>query len=145
MRVLSSVAMFGLLFFCVGCGSGNLAVSGKVVFSDDKAPAPNGVICFDSGTISSRGTIQSDGTFKMGSLKEADGLPPGNYKVFFVDVQEQTGVIKGAAGDADEPIYTSLIDIKYLSPETSGLTTEVTSTTKELSFELDRNPKFPKK
>lgn len=143
MKIWYSTAIVSLLFLCAGCGS-NLAVSGKVVFSDDKAPVPNGIICFDSGTINARGTIQSDGTFRMGSMKETDGLPPGTYKVFFIDVQEQTGVIKGSGADADEPIYTSLIDSKYLSSTTSGLTTEVTSSTKELSFELDRNPKFPK-
>jgi hypothetical protein len=81
----------------------------------------------------------------MGSLKETDGLPPGTYKVFFFDVHEQTGTSKTPDGTPGEPTYTSLIHKKYLSASTSELTQTVESSTKELNFELDRNPDFPKK
>lgn len=139
-------ALFALLLcalISVGC-SENVSITGKVTFSDDNAPAPNGIICFDSGANVARGTIKSDGTFKMGTLKEADGLPAGSYKVFFVDVREETGKAKTSDGSEGEPIYTSLIDSKYLSPDTSELTAVVNKDTKELNFSLDRNPDFPK-
>ncbi|MCL2117883.1 MAG: hypothetical protein FWH27_05585 [Planctomycetaceae bacterium] len=140
MKRIIVICLLAFVAVSVGCSSGNVGLKGTVVFTDDKTPVPNGIICFDSGTINARGTIKSDGTFVMGSLKETDGLPPGDYRVFFIDVQEQTGERTGAPGDASEPVYTSLIDSKYLSPDRSGLTANVTKDTKTLSFELDRNP-----
>ncbi|MDR1492472.1 MAG: hypothetical protein LBT05_07110 [Planctomycetaceae bacterium] len=138
---------FAILLFVLcfaGCGS-NVGLKGKVVFSDDKSPISCGTICFDSGSVLSRGTIRSDGAFTMGLLKETDGLPSGTYKVFFIDVHGQTGTSKTSDGTPGEPIYTSLIHKKYLSANTSELTQTVDASTKELNFELDRNPDFPKK
>ncbi|MDR1959108.1 MAG: hypothetical protein LBQ54_08710 [Planctomycetaceae bacterium] len=144
-RTISLFLLF-FVFAAVGCGNNNVGLKGKVVFADDKSPVPNGIIRFDSGTVISRGTIHSDGTFTMGSLKETDGLPPGTYKVFFTDVHEQTGESKASSdGSPGEPIYTSLIHKKYLSAGTSGLSQTINASTQELNFELERNPDFPKK
>ncbi|MDR0870459.1 MAG: hypothetical protein LBN39_06665 [Planctomycetaceae bacterium] len=134
-----------MIAFFAGCGNNNVGLKGKVVFSDNKEPVPRGLVYFDDGTRQSRGTIQSDGTFTMGSLKDQDGLPPGTYKVFFADVHEQTGETKTSDGSAGEPIYTSLINKKYLSLDTSGLSQTVDATTKQIDFELDRNLDVKKK
>jgi hypothetical protein len=135
-----------LIIVCMtGCGNSNVGLKGKIVFSDNQEPIPRGLVYFDNGTMQSRGTIQSDGTFTMGSLKDTDGLPPGTYKVFFADVHEQTGETKSSDGGSGEPIYTSLIDKKYLNLNTSGLSQTVDTSTKQIDFTLDRNPDFKKK
>ncbi|MDR3108163.1 MAG: carboxypeptidase-like regulatory domain-containing protein [Planctomycetaceae bacterium] len=134
-----------MIAYLTGCGNNNVGLKGKVVFADNKEPVPRGLIYFDNGTMQSRGTIRSDGTFTMGSLKELDGLPPGTYKVFFADVHEQTGETKSSDGGSGEPIYTSLINEKYLNIDTSGLSKTVEASTKQIDFELERNPNFKKK
>ncbi|MDR1384789.1 MAG: hypothetical protein LBJ67_13225 [Planctomycetaceae bacterium] len=134
-----------LLILCLASCNKNVGLNGKVIFSDDKSPVPCGTVCFDSGSVLSRGTIRSDGTFTMGSLKETDGLLPGTYNVFFIDAHEQTGTSNTSDGMPGEPIYTSLIHKKYLSANTSELTQTVETSTKELNFELDRNPDIAKK
>ena len=66
-----------------GC-SGNRKVSGKVVYEDDKSPLTSGIVSFETETFRAKGGIKPDGTYVMGSEKEADGLPPGKYKVTIV-------------------------------------------------------------
>lgn len=127
----------------VGC-SGNVKSGGTVVFSDDGSPVPCGTICFATDTFLARGDIV-DGKFTLGSESEKDGLPPGEYRVYFSAVEE--AIDEGEAdenGVKPEPTYVSLIDLKYLSADTSGLTQKIDGSTKNsLEFKLDRNPDFP--
>lgn len=138
MKRVSVLSLLFLICAFSGC-SNNVRINGNVTF-DDGTPAPTGIVCFDSGSYIARGNIKSDGTFVMGSVKETDGLPPGNYKVFFIDVHKETGKSPTSDGSEGEPIYTSLIADKYDSPETSDLTAEVKADTKTLNFQLERNP-----
>ena len=114
----------------VGCGNGQVPLHGKIVFSDDGAPVPTGVICFTDGTSVSRGTINADGSFVMGVTKMDDGIPPGHYTVYFVGVEVPI--------PDDEMNTQPLIDRKYASPDTSGLQVEVSAATKTMEFKLDR-------
>jgi hypothetical protein len=123
-----------LLVLLVGCG-GHVSLKGKVVYSEDKSPVPTGTICFETDTYLARGTISSDGTFVVGSIKQRDGLPAGSYRVYFVDVHELLGYDYGGAA-----IYEPLIDQKYASSSTSGITLEVTRSTKTFEIEVDRAP-----
>ena len=69
-----------VLLFCVGCGK-NVPLRGKVL-DEDGNPITVGMVNFSSEKGLSRGKIQSDGSYAVGTLKDTDGLPPGKYKVY---------------------------------------------------------------
>jgi len=118
------------LLLVVGCGGGGkVGMSGKVVYSDDKSPLPMGTVYLETDSFLARGTIRSDGTFDVGSLGEKDGLPPGTYRVSIRDASKPIG--QDANGD---PIYEPLIDPNSIT----GLTVEITSTTRDFVIEVDR-------
>jgi len=101
--------------FASGCGSGLQTLKGKVTY-DDGSPVPYGVVIFAQGNVQSRGNIQSDGTYTVGTISEKDGLPPGEYQVYLANVFEEKGV-----DSAGVPIVVSLVAEKYTQAETSGL------------------------
>ena len=68
------VVLFVFLFQA-GC-SNHVPLRGTVTFSDDGAPLPNGMVIFEAGAFSAVGPIKPDGTYRVGSLKENDGIPP---------------------------------------------------------------------
>ena len=125
---------------CVGC-SGNVKLSGKVLYSDDSSPVESGMVYFVSqdGSFSAHGTIKN-GDFTVSSVKENDGLPKGTYDVYFAGIEK---VVKEgqtlANGDTTEPETAPAIDVKYLSASTSGITQTVDSGTKTVEYKLDRN------
>ncbi|MDR1925414.1 MAG: hypothetical protein LBQ66_13670 [Planctomycetaceae bacterium] len=104
-----------LMFF--GCGGKFVPFSGKVTTSDGQ-PYTKGYVIFTNGKESARGKLQADGTYKLDSLRDGDGLAPGNYQVYLSGFQENIGT-------DNEPIYQSDIDLKYDNPDTSGLSCEV--------------------
>ena len=128
-RLMIFTAALLVVIQLIGC-SGQVPLSGRVVFSDDDSPVPTGTICFTDGITASRGTINADGTFVLGSTKMDDGISPGHYTVYFVGVE----VPNPENAMATKP----LIDRKYASPDTSGLGVEVTSATKTMEFKLNR-------
>ncbi|MBR4753173.1 MAG: hypothetical protein IK077_15590 [Thermoguttaceae bacterium] len=130
--------LFAALLLCfVGC-SKNVGMSGKVTFSDDGSPLTTGMICFQSATALSRGHMKEDGTFVIGSLKESDGLPKGDYVVYFSGATEQDGT--DASG---MPRFKSLLDLKYTSPEETPLKISVNGKQKiELQVELPETDTF---
>ncbi|MDR0869893.1 MAG: hypothetical protein LBN39_03790 [Planctomycetaceae bacterium] len=121
--------MFSLLL-CCGCGSGHVGLSGKVVYSDDGSPITFGTVLFATPTFQAKGEIKKDGTFTMGSVGAADGLPPGSYNVAVLGFTEDAG------GDK---IY-SYLDPKWTSPSTSNFSVNVEKTTRNLEIKVERNP-----
>ncbi|MDR2757737.1 MAG: carboxypeptidase-like regulatory domain-containing protein [Planctomycetaceae bacterium] len=119
---------FFVLFFVLltlGC-SGNVGLTGRVVFSDNEEPLPNGMVTFVQPTFQARGFISADGRYTVGSLKETDGLPPGTYQVCVF------------CTNADE---IPLIDPKYAYANQSGLTVTVDASTKTFDIKVDRAAK----
>ena len=108
--------LFSLLI-TTGCGQPK--ISGKVVYSDDQSPVTQGVVIFHDGNNIARGPIQSNGRYAVESLKKNDGLPPGMYKISIKETQVNIS-------EADLPVYQNMIDKKYESPDTSGLSLNVT-------------------
>jgi hypothetical protein len=117
-KIFSVGLLFSLLFLFFGCGGKFVPFSGKVTTSDGQ-PFTKGYVIFSNGIVSARGQLQSDGTYKLDSLKDGDGLEAGLYQVYLSGFQDNVGT-------EDEPVYKSDIDLKYESPETSGLSCEVT-------------------
>jgi hypothetical protein len=111
-------------------------VKGKVTFPDG-TPLTRGDVQFMTPTIVASGTIQPDGTYIIGSKKNNDGLPKGTYTVT-VRAHEEIGsdvkipdTVSDARVDAGKrPVQVpSLIDLKYSSPESSGLSCNVQGAT----------------
>jgi hypothetical protein len=66
-----------------GCGSKMYPVQGKVIFKDGRALS-GGQVIFEpedkEANFSARGDIQADGTFRMGTHTDDDGVPAGTYR-----------------------------------------------------------------
>src|SRR5438477_10167409 len=90
-RRFTRAAALLLLPLVSGCGrSGPYPVEGKVVW-EDGSPAKElamAQVVFDlpEMQISSRGSIQPDGTFRLTTYKPNDGAMPGEYKVMVLEV-----------------------------------------------------------
>jgi hypothetical protein len=115
-KILTLFFLFSFSF--VGCGGQFVPFGGKVTTSDGQV-FTKGYVIFTNGTYYARGKLQSDGTYKLDSLRDGDGLSPGLYQVYLSGFQDNIGT-------EDEPVYRSDIDLKYESPDTSGLSCEVT-------------------
>ena len=127
-----------LLFFAAGC-SEKVQVTGKVTLSDG-SPVTNGQILFEKEGFVAWGEIQKDGTYRMGTIRPGDGIPQGEYGVYFNGVmkkneqQEQKVTTRGMDGtrkttSMNIAIPIPLLDKKYDSAKTSGLTCSVTKST----------------
>jgi len=77
------------------------------------------------------GRIQPNGSYKLSSTTENDGVPPGKYGVKIVGTYDTSHMPPIPADtlppipSADAPQPIPLIDAKFERTETSGLTCEV--------------------
>ena len=133
MRILPTLSLILAIAF-IGC-SQNVPLSGKVTFSDDGSPVPFGNVFFMTPTTVAQAGIREDGTYTVGSMKETDGMPRGEYKVYLVVEQLTTREVGGQS----ENVYTSLIDSKHTNPETSGLTFTADGKTRTFDIQVDRS------
>ena len=120
-----------------GCG-GNARITGQVKF-DDGTPLTIGEVIFESNTVQARGPIDTAGKYTMGTIKDGDGVPPGQYRVYVSGAVEPTGkqlpyYPGGEPMPTDTPTtypeMRSLIDVKHTQSITSGLTCDVTGSQK---------------
>jgi hypothetical protein len=116
-KIRLSLLLFSSVLFFVGCCNNFVQFGGKVTTSDGQ-PFTKGFVIFTNGNNSARGQLQPDGTYKLDSLKNGDGLPSGQYQVYLSGFQENIGT-------DESPVYDSNIDLKYENPETSDLSCEV--------------------
>jgi hypothetical protein len=141
---------FILTFVClcfIGCGK-NVPLRGKVLY-DDGTPITVGTVNFTTDTHLSRGKIQPDGSYVMGTNKDKDGLPPGNYKIYItgaemaIEPKVKQKIQYNANG---QPIpqmtpYQQLVGREYMTATTTPLTCEVP--VKGNSFDIIvKKPKF---
>jgi hypothetical protein len=122
-----------LFVFLLGCNGGNVPLRGTVTFSDDGSPLTQGTVAFLKDGQISRGDIQSDGTFTVGTVGATDGLAPGIYQVYITGSERIVPV-----GEDGTNTYEPLIDRRHERPETSGLTVEVDASTRTLDIQVDR-------
>jgi hypothetical protein len=119
------------LFLCGGCGSGQVAISGTVIY-DDGSPVPEGTVCgelADGGKDMVQGIIHN-GAFSLGTMKPGDGVKPGKYKIL---------VQCRGLGDAEKVAGKQpAIDGKYGAYATSGLTLDVTTARGDVRFTVSR-------
>ena len=126
--------LLSLLLVLTGCGN-HVGLSGKVIFSDDQSPLTVGTVNFETDSFFARAPLRPDGTFVVGSLGDADGLPPGKYNVYISGAIQSVTTGEGArATTTSEP----LVDQKFTSGATSGIVIEITSTTRGFEIVVDR-------
>ncbi|MGL4943796.1 MAG: hypothetical protein ACRC46_11480 [Thermoguttaceae bacterium] len=129
-QLLTLFVLVAVSFSVIGCGDPK--VTGKVKFSDG-SPLPVGMVMFQSGNFLGSGTLNSDGTYTAGKLKDGDGIPPGTYEVFLSGTNQiVAGTGENSATEAGKipnkfklAATTQLVNPKYLTPTTSGLTVTV--------------------
>ena len=63
-----------------GCGSNKVKVSGKVTV-EGGGVVESGTVTFSSPTYQVSGDIQKDGTYRLGEIRDGDGIKPGTYRV----------------------------------------------------------------
>jgi hypothetical protein len=129
MNIKHCVILLFSVAILLGCGGDKKQVSGKVTFSDGK-PVTTGKVVFATDTYQANGTINEDGSYRMGSIGEKDGVPPGVYKVFVIGV----GRMEGMA-------LLPLCDEKYLNAQTSGLTITIPAPNNKYDLVLEPHPR----
>jgi len=113
-----------------GCSSTGLySVTGKVT---DEAGQPiegltGSEVSFEGGSSSSVGEIKADGSFTLYTNKPGDGVPPGDYKVYFPR--------RRIDSEREAP---QSIETKFEKPETSGLEAKVEPKSNKFEFKLNR-------
>ncbi len=132
-RILFCILMLAVTIVC-GC-SGKKQLGGKVIYSDDGSPVTIGSVFFTTPTFRAQGDIKQDGTYTVGSTGLHDGIPPGEYDVYIQGADKsEFKVVNGR----ELEFRTPLIDTKYQSPDTSGLTFTVDGSTKTFDIRVDR-------
>lgn len=116
----------------VGCGE-NCKVTGKVTFPDG-TPLTRGKVVFETTNYISKGQINKDGTYVLGTNNPKDGAPPGTYRVCFTDLINPTVTTtpspKGGPPKIQMSKPESPIHHKYYDSQKSGLVCEVKGRTK---------------
>lgn len=132
MKNFCILLLLSVLVVLSGCGN-KVRLSGTVTFSDDGSPVPTGKVCFEQGDFFASGDIQPDGTYTVGTNTSNDGIPPGTYQVYVGAAVKEVERLE--SGDA---VTVPLVAEKFTGPTTSGLTIEVTRSTKNYDFQVDR-------
>ena len=113
---------------CWGCGPSQgtmpslIPVKGKVTYKGQ--PLSTGTVHFEPdgyGRVGS-GKLQSDGTYVLSTVKDADGVVAGAHKVFITE--------------PDKKLAKDRAFRKYTQPSSSKLTAEVTPDATEFNFDL---------
>ncbi len=119
---MKHIAFALVTLLLVGCNT-KTQVTGTVTF-EDGTPLKVGSVVFTSDVMSARGQLNEQGRYTLESTGADDGVPNGSYKVTVMGAVEETGT------DAQGQRRTQqLIDSKFQSPDSSGLSCEVSGTT----------------
>ncbi|MGL6194031.1 MAG: hypothetical protein ACRC2T_04330 [Thermoguttaceae bacterium] len=135
--IIYVLALF-MLSFAAGC-SGKVKVKGKVTFPDG-TPLTKGVVVFDSedGKYQVKGPLNDKGEFAPYESKEGDAIKAGKYKVSIRDAHEGGEYVdNGPSVPATSTPIIPLIDKKYGSYSTSGLTAEVSSSKRNVELQVE--------
>jgi outer membrane lipoprotein SlyB len=137
------ILLLSLFALCVAGCSGNVSMGGRVTYSDTGEPVEFGTVSFSSPTKQSRGEINADGEYVIGTFGTKDGLPRGEYSVTVYAAKDE--LERDESGHVTGRISIDLIDRKYQRPETSGLTVVVDGKTKTFDIQVERAAAIKKK
>lgn len=127
MRSVSLFALFVFSALCLGCG--NPAVTGTVTYPDG-TPLDVGKVMFTDGSNSGFGKLNAKGEYKIGMVKEGDGLPAGTYSVYILEAvkEDQANAVPDDEGGTFVP-KVLIVDPKFADPKKSGLSCTVNGKT----------------
>jgi PBP1b-binding outer membrane lipoprotein LpoB len=126
---LKCVVLFSILFL-TGCSQ--IKVEGKVSFSDG-TPLSTGKVVFEDTAHTFTANINKDGTFRMGMLKDGEGIPAGKYNVAIAEAVEMK-----ITTDGKPPIIEHLIAEKFRSTKTAGIEFDIKSNKKDISIVVEK-------
>lgn len=135
LRIIPFLLCAFLIVMLSGCGGDKVPLKGKVTFKEDGSPLTRGLVCFETATYRARGTLTADGTYRVTSVKQNDGIPPGLYKVYIFGAEAS---VESSSGNMRAARAESLVATKYTNAETSGITVEVDGKTREFNFEVEK-------
>lgn len=128
-RLFASLCLL-ILVAAVGCGD-KVPVTGKVTY-EDGTPLTLGQIIFTDDYYMGRSDLDKNGEYSIHTLKRNDGIRKGTYRVYI------TGAIRLETGAGtefrEEDLHTGrmaeikpvrLIDMQFMTPDTSGWVREV--------------------
>jgi hypothetical protein len=132
-RILNVLLM--TLGTLAGCAEDSKIASVHGIVRLDGKPLTSGTVRFvPAAGRAATGTIQSDGTFSLGTYGESDGALIGTHQV---------AVVSYEAADAGRPAYEvrtpiskPLVPERYMAVGTSGLTFEVKPGKNEANLDL---------
>jgi hypothetical protein len=114
------VSIFCAIILYYGGCSGKVSSQGTVKFPDG-TPLRIGTVYLSNGLVMYQGTIQKDGTFSIGELKDGDGIPPGTYKVWIADANTIENVYDAKKENIVNRIDHIIIDPKFADKNMSDL------------------------
>jgi hypothetical protein len=130
-RALPATLLLGLAV--AGCGGKLQPVRGTVAFEDGE-PITAGMVVFESKdgqpAVTSRGEIQADGSYHLGTYRAGDGAPAGVYRVL---------VSPPAPEDPSGQFAKPPFDKRYMDFNSSGLEFEVRPGSNEFPIRVARN------
>ena len=141
-RYLSLVFIGAVLGMSASGCSKNFSLTGKVTY-EDGTPITAGMLNFESDSSLSRAKIQPDGTYVVGTLKEADGIPKGSYKIYItgaeVAIETDSSRIPQRFDAMGNPVptmaaYRKLVHPKYMTTSQSPLSCEVPAKNNRFDF-----------
>jgi hypothetical protein len=130
----------GLAVFCsfalAGCGSDSELGSVHGVVRLDGKPLATGTVRFiPASGRAATGTIQSDGTFTLGTYGESDGALIGKHQVAILAFEVHP-VPRTEGGRPPATPTTPLVPRRYMAPGTSRLTFDVKRGDNPADFDL---------
>ncbi|MDO4587341.1 MAG: hypothetical protein Q4C95_08595 [Planctomycetia bacterium] len=123
-NTFSLLSLIALVCLATGC-NGNVKVSGTVKL-EDGTPIQSGRVIFEQDTFSAVGAIEN-GKYQMGTLKENDGLPRGEYIVYINGAMKPGEQFEVANGINSETGQANMVQMTTFSPLVAKEYTEVQS------------------
>jgi hypothetical protein len=121
---LSRIFVLAMIVLCsYGCGNG-IKISGTVTYEEDGSPVEHGLINFSSATGCFTGIIKN-GKYVTGGEKAVQGIPAGQYKVWFSGVQKGEHIIDPKTGIPEWSIVTPLIADEFCAENKTPISFEV--------------------
>jgi hypothetical protein len=124
----------------IGC-SNKVKISGTVTFSDGE-PVNFGCVCFDNNGKTYYGYLDNKGHYSPGELKDGDGVPCGNYKIWLSGTVLSEEILDKEGESTGKSYDTFRVTEKYTSPKTTDLKFEVKhGGSKTFDFTVERPDK----
>ena len=132
-RVLTAGGLLCLAAVLIGCGGdgqkgpekqATVPAIGVLTYRGKAVPDASVVFQAIDGKVSSHGTTDGTGSFRMSTYAAQDGVPPGRYKVT-VAAGGPKEIEPGVLPDEPPGGFKSPVPTKYANPDTTDILVEV--------------------